>query len=72
MGKITANEFRLGLAAWAHTIDPDPSKRNLDMGKIMRDKTTGMFNDEDLIKLLNESMEDCAGIPLTFLSLILF
>jgi hypothetical protein len=63
MGKITVNEFRLGLADWAQTINHDPSKRNLDMGKIVRDKTTGMFDDSELIKLITESTEDCAGIP---------
>lgn len=61
MSKISANEFRLGLLAWSKTINPDPGKRNLDMGTIVRDKTTGKFDDSALIKLLTESTEDCAG-----------
>lgn len=60
--KLTVNEFRLGVGAWAQTIDPDPSKRSLDLGSIVRDKTTGKFDDSALIKLLIESTEDCAGL----------
>ena len=32
MSKLSVNEFRLGLLAWSKTINPDPGKRNLDMG----------------------------------------
>jgi hypothetical protein len=65
VSKLSVNEFRLGLLAWSKTIDPDPSKRNIDMGTIVRDKTTGKFDDGALIKLLTESTEDCAGTLLT-------
>jgi hypothetical protein len=61
MSKLTINEFRLGIAAWGQTIDTDPSKRNLDMGTLVRDETTGQFDDAALIKLLIDSTEDCAG-----------
>jgi hypothetical protein len=61
MGKISVNEFKLGLLAWSQTIDADPAKRNIDLGTIVRDPKTGMFNDQDLINLLTASTEDCAG-----------
>ena len=62
MGKISVDEFRQGMWTWAQSINPDPSKRDLDMGRIVRDKVTGKFDDSDLVKLLTESTEDCAGI----------
>ena len=61
VSKLSVNEFRLGLLAWSAKIDSDPSKRDLDMGTLVRDKTTGKFDDSALIKLLTESTEDCAG-----------
>ena len=65
MGKISVTDFKLGLLAWSNTIDPDPAKRNIDLGTIVRDPTTGLFNDQDLINLLTSSTEDCAGLPPT-------
>jgi hypothetical protein len=62
ISKLSVQEFRIGLGAWLQSLDPDPSKRNLDIGTIVRDKVTGRFNDAELIKLLTESTEDCAGI----------
>jgi linoleate 10R-lipoxygenase len=53
-------EFQQGLLAWTATIPPDPAKRELDMGKLKR-QADGTFNDAALIKILNESTEDCAG-----------
>ena len=35
ISKLTKNEFLLGLGAWLQSIDPDPSKRNLDLGTIV-------------------------------------
>jgi len=61
MSKLTINEFRIGMAEWAWKIDKDPSKRNLDLGTVVRDKTTGQFDDAVLIKLLTDSTEDCSG-----------
>ena len=66
MGKISVNEFKLGLLAWSQTIDADPAKRNIDLGTIVRDPKTGMFKDQDLINLLTASTEDCAGRPPCF------
>ena len=63
MATISVNDFKLGLLGWLNTIDPDPAKRNIDLGTIVRDPTTGLFNDQDLINLLTSSTEDCAGLP---------
>jgi hypothetical protein len=62
MAKISVNDFKLGLLAWSNTIDPDPAKRTLDLGTIVRDPKTGLFNDQDLINLLTSATEDCAGL----------
>jgi hypothetical protein len=61
MAKISVVDFRLGLAAWGQTMDPDPGKRDFDLGEIKRDPKTGMFDDATLVKVLTESIEDCAG-----------
>jgi len=60
VSKLSIAEFQAGLAAWAASINPDPSKRNLDMGKLVRGQD-GTFNDIELMKILRESTEDCAG-----------
>jgi hypothetical protein len=62
ISKLTLEEFRLGLIAWNSTLDKDPSKRNLNMDLVIRDKVTGKFDDSTLIGILTESIEDCAGI----------
>ena len=62
MSKISVNEFIAGMAKWVAGLDPDPSKRDLDLGRVKRNKSTGMFEDQDLIDLLTDSTEDCAGI----------
>jgi hypothetical protein len=71
INKLTVTEFRNGLLVWALNIDPDPSKRNLDMGTIVRDKTTGKFDDAALIKILTESTEDCAGTSRLYTQLMI-
>ena len=69
--KLSVYEFRHGLLAWLKNIDSDPSKRNLDLGMIVRDKTTGKFDDSELIKLIVESTEDCAGNPSDIFALMM-
>jgi hypothetical protein len=64
MSKITIPQFVGGMARWKATLDPDPSKRDLDLGQVKRDPTTGLFNDQNLIDLLTSSTEDCAGTQL--------
>ena len=62
IAKLTIAEFRSGLRAWTTQVDRDPSKRNLDMGNLVRGED-GTFDDSGLIKILIESTEDCAGCP---------
>ena len=55
---LSLEEFFGGLRAFLAGIDPDPAKRHLhgmDRGP------DGKFDDEQLIKILTESTEDCAG-----------
>jgi len=61
ISKLTIAEFRKGLADWSASINPDPAKRNLNMGYLMRGKD-GRFDDAELIKILTESTEDCSGL----------
>jgi len=68
VSKLSLLEFQKGLAEWAARINPDPSKRNLDMDNVVRGKD-GKFDDIALIQILKESTEDCAaafdsGVPL--------
>ena len=65
--KMSLKDFQSGMAKWAASLDPDPGKRNLDMGSIVRDKDTGNFDDAALVKILIESTEDCACIHLPLL-----
>jgi hypothetical protein len=60
--KLSLEEFRVGLVTWLANVDEDPGKRTLDMGTIKRGED-GTFDDSVLIKILTESIEDCAGIP---------
>ena len=62
MSKISVIEFKMGLGTWAQSLDPDPGKRDFDLGEIKRDKKTGLFDDAALVKVLVESIEDCAGM----------
>jgi hypothetical protein len=60
MSKISLEDFKLGLSAWGKSIDPNPWTRT--WGGLVRDKTTGGFDDAALIKIITESTEDCAGM----------
>jgi hypothetical protein len=65
MGKISVDEFKLGLYKWAKTIDPDPFKRSV--GGLQRD-ADGKFDDAALVGILTASTEDCAGRPFVFIA----
>jgi hypothetical protein len=58
MGKITVDEFKLGILKWIKTIDDDPGKRNI--GNLKRNDN-GEFDNNSLIQILTSSTEDCAG-----------
>jgi len=57
---MTTADFLKGLAVWTAGINADPSKRDLDMGKLKR-RADGTFDDAALMRTLTESTEDCAG-----------
>lgn len=58
MAKITVDEFRFGMYAWAKTINPDPSQRAI--GNLQRG-SDGKFDNAALVEILTASTEDCAG-----------
>jgi hypothetical protein len=59
MGKISIDEFKLGLLRWLKGLEPDPAKRSV--AGLSRNPD-GTFNDDELVKIIIESTEDCAGI----------
>jgi hypothetical protein len=61
ISKLSIQEFQNGVYAWKTTINPKPEKRDLNMGTLKR-HADGTFDDGELIKILTESIEDCAGI----------
>jgi hypothetical protein len=65
MGKISVDEFKLGLYKWIKTIDPDPAKRSV--GGLKRN-ANGEFDDATLVDILTASTEDCAGMALFFIA----
>jgi linoleate 8R-lipoxygenase / 9,12-octadecadienoate 8-hydroperoxide 8R-isomerase len=56
--KIDMPEFIHTLSEWEKNLDNDPSKRPFEDLKREED---GKFNDDDLVKILTESIEDVAG-----------
>lgn len=52
-------EFLKGVGHWEAALPADPSKRTIK--NLQRDPKTGMFSDDDLVKILTESIEDPAG-----------
>lgn len=52
-------DFLKGVGHWEHRLPNDPSERTF--GNLSRDPKTGMFDDDDLVKILTESIEDPAG-----------
>ena len=65
MGKISVDEFKLGLYKWAKTIEPDPAKRSV--GGLKRN-ANGKFDDAALVEILTASTEDCAGRTVVFIA----
>jgi prostaglandin-endoperoxide synthase 2/linoleate 10R-lipoxygenase len=57
---ITLEEFYGGLVAVLAKVNKDPAKR--DLHGMTRDTATGQFDDGELVKILTESTEDCAGM----------
>lgn len=55
---VTMPELLHGLGKWEQSLDKDPSKRSF--GGLKRD-ADGKFADNDLAKILTESVEDIAG-----------
>ncbi|KAF9640644.1 Cytochrome P450 [Lasiodiplodia theobromae] len=56
--EVPMDELLRGLAKWDKTLDKDPQKRAF--GGMQRD-ANGKYADDDLVKILTESIEDCAG-----------
>lgn len=56
--KLTLMEFGHGLRDWEATIHTDPGKRDIAH---LRRQADGSFPDDDLVKVLQESIEDPAG-----------
>ena len=63
---VTLQELMMGLGKWEAGLDKDPSKR--DFAGLPRD-ADGKFPDDELVKILTESIEDVAGklVPMRFL-----
>lgn len=59
---IGIEEFYEGVAKYEAGIPKEPSERTF--GRLKRDPKTGLFDDAGLVKILKESMEDPAGLPL--------
>ncbi|KAI5926181.1 heme peroxidase [Camillea tinctor] len=59
LDELTPQELLQGLLRWEQNINPDPSKREFDGLKRGPD---GKFKDEDLVRIMTESMEAPAGL----------
>jgi len=55
---LTMQEFMHGVHKWEQSIPEDPAKRTIE-GFVRQ--SDGHFKDDDLVKLLMESIEDTAG-----------
>ena len=56
--QIEMPELLQRLESWTNSLDPDPLKR--PFAKLKR-SVDGKFNDDDLVKILADGIEDCAG-----------
>ncbi|KKY16707.1 putative fatty acid oxygenase [Diplodia seriata] len=56
--EVPMDELLRGLAKWDKTLDKDPQKR--PFAGLQRD-SKGKYSDDELVKILTESIEDCAG-----------
>lgn len=57
--QVPMHELLVGLAKWDHTLDKDPWKR--PFAKMER-QADGKYRDEDLVNIICDSIEDCAGM----------
>ncbi|KAF2456698.1 fatty acid oxygenase PpoC [Lineolata rhizophorae] len=56
--QVPMHELLHGLAKWNASLDKDPHKR--PFAGLERD-SSGKYNDDDLVNILADSIEDCAG-----------
>lgn len=56
---VSIQEFKQGMRTWAQGIDKDPGRRTF--GGLTR-KANGAFEDSELVKIMQESTEDVAGM----------
>ncbi|KAL7269861.1 hypothetical protein RUND412_007453 [Rhizina undulata] len=56
--KLSMPEFMQGVGKWERSLPEDPAKCNIADLKRTKD---GSYNDDDLVKILQESIEDVAG-----------
>ena len=66
---MSLQELLVGLGKWEHGLDKDPQKR--PFAHLERD-ASGKLPDDDLVKILTESIEDTAGKRRGFLRFICF
>lgn len=57
--EVPMHELLAGLGKWEKELDKDPQKR--PFAKLDRD-ADGKFDDDDLVKIISDSIEDCAGM----------
>lgn len=57
-GKISLQQFAMGLGKWEATLPADPAER--PFAKLQR-QADGRFSDDDLVRIFEESVEDVAG-----------
>ena len=56
--EVPMHELLAGLGKWNAGLDKDPHKR--PFAGLQRD-SEGRYNDDELVKILSDSIEDCAG-----------
>ncbi|KAF2099021.1 heme peroxidase [Rhizodiscina lignyota] len=57
-GEVNMQELLTGLGKWEYDLDKDPTKR--PFGGMQRG-ADGKYSDDDLVKIIADSIEDCAG-----------
>lgn len=63
--EVPMHELLMGLAKWDRALDKDPLKR--PFAKMERGPD-GKYNDDDLVNIICDSIEDCAGMLFMFSS----
>jgi hypothetical protein len=56
--EVSVQDLLMGLAKWDKTLDKDPQKR--PFAGLKRD-SQGKYSDDDLVTILADAIEDCAG-----------